>query len=411
MNRNKFKPRNSSLRGMAAGMRGEGHEEIPHFKKGGFFKKALGILSPVTQMVRHPKKLLPVAGAVIGNMVMPGLGGSMMGGAIGGAASSKKHPFEHALAGAGMGALGHYTLGSGTTPEWMGNIGSKLGFTGKAAAGAKTSGLLGGNVPAEAAQAGWGDKMMKLMADNPLETGLAALTLGGTLLSKPKKQKGESGHQEGSLSDMIANNQRIAAAHSGPSRRVKPMNRKPIPYTSEQWFSKPGMLPFYEDASPETEYYAQGGCVPHFAAGGYVDQPEYSYAHGGYIEGDDGGQSDKIPVHMNPGDYVMDSTSLSLLGDGNSKNGNKQFDSWEEKSLASGIVNDRNYGHSHRVRALVSPSERIIKEPFVTALGKGNNTKGAKMFDRFRKRLRTHKGLKPFLPPKSKPIGSYLKER
>src|SRR5271157_5259532 len=111
---NKF--RNPGLRQMASELRGNGQrysDEIPHFKGGGFFKKVLKVISPITDIARNPKKALPMAGAVIGNMIAPGLGGSMVGGAIGGAASSKKHPFEHALAGAGMGAIGSLTFGGG----------------------------------------------------------------------------------------------------------------------------------------------------------------------------------------------------------------------------------------------------------------------------------------------------------
>ena len=345
-------------------------------------------------------KVLPVAGAVLGNMIMPGLGGSMLGGAIGGASSSGKHPLQHALAGAAMGAAGHYALGSGTTPEWMSKFGSKIGFAGEA--GKK----LVGKELTEKAATGWGDKIMKLMSDNPLETGLGAMGLIGTLFSKEKKQKGEGGHQEGSMQEAMAINRALQQQHNPPARQPKPMNRKVIQYSPEQWFKTSGELPYFEDINPQTEYYAEGGHVNY-----HRPTDDYGYAHGGYIDGDSGGQDDDVEIEMTPGSYVMDATTVGLLGDGHSKKGANLLKSWEEKALSSGIVNSSDYGHSHRVKAMVSPGETVLSPHFVTKIGKGSNDKGAKLLDKFRKRVRRHKGVKTFLPPKSKPINSYLKER
>jgi|GEM_PF-5464954 hypothetical protein len=121
----------------------------------------------------------------------------------------------------------------------------------------------------------------------------------------------------------------------GPEHQYK--KAKPFKLTRKELRKgyKAGYEPeeeFFEGFNPEVEYYADGG----------------------YLEGGSGGQDDNIDAKLSPGEYVMDATTVSLLGD-------------------------------------------------------GNNKAGAKKFDLFRKELRSHKGVNKFLPPKSRPIGSYLK--
>lgn len=366
------------------------HTGLPEF---GFWRKA-------EKFLRKPfKAALPIAGAFLGNMMAPGLGGSMVGGGIGGALSSKKHPLQHALGGALMGGAGSLAFGGGELPEFMK---SALPGAGTTAAATKHLGNIGDvgkkKIIEEVAKEGWGDKLMNFITKDPIQTGLLATTAIGALMSRPKYGKGDFGHKEGSLNDVIMTNRALRAEHEAPVRHPKPLNRKPIKYSPEQWFGSPGQLPFFEEANPETEYYAQGGSVQH-----------HDYSHGGYVDGDDGGQSDRVPIEMKPGQYVMDATTGSLLGDGNPKKGAQDLLNWQDRALSSGTVNLNDYGDSHRVKAMVSPTETVLKEEFVTHLGKGDNSKGAKLLDDFRKRVRKQKGLKTFLPPKSKPIPYYLK--
>lgn len=49
-------------------------------------------------------------------------------------------------------------------------------------------------------------------------------------------------------------------------------------------------------------------------------------------------------------------------------------------------------GRSDRVRALLSPGEYIVDAESVSMLGNGSSEAGAAMLDRFRERLRKHKG-------------------
>ncbi len=129
----------------------------------------------------------------------------------------------------------------------------------------------------------------------------------------------------------------------------------------------------------------------------------------GYIkESDSGGQDDDIKMTIPKGAYVMNATDVSLLGDGSSENGVKKLKEFESKFLRSGICksyDDNSYG----IKALVSNDEYVLNPRTVSALGKGDNQKGAKVMDKMRKNLRKQKGVKSILPPKSKNIEHYIR--
>lgn len=131
------------------------------------------------------------------------------------------------------------------------------------------------------------------------------------------------------------------------------------------------------------------------------------YVRGGFIDGNSGGQADDVSVDLPQGAYVMDATTVSLLGDGNTKNGVKKIiKEIEEPFLKSGITND--FSPSLTIKAKVSDGEHIIPKEVVTAVGGGNNPRGAKIFDDFRKQLRKDKGIQKFLPPKTKNVMQYI---
>lgn len=139
-----------------------------------------------------------------------------------------------------------------------------------------------------------------------------------------------------------------------------------------------------------------------FKRGGLV-----TFKKGGYIKGKSGGQADDKKAKLRPDDYILDATTLSLYGDGNSEAGAERF----KKEVES------RYSNIHRMNtpepsvkyidALVSPGEYRVKREVVSAIGKGDAKKGADILDSFRKNLRSHKGVTKFLPPKSKPFDHY----
>jgi hypothetical protein len=66
-------------------------------------------------------------------------------------------------------------------------------------------------------------------------------------------------------------------------------------------------------------------------------------------------------------------------------------------------------GQDDLIDAKLSDGEYVIDASTVSDLGDGNNSAGARRLDQFRKNLRKHKrGGKITLPPKAKSLTSYL---
>lgn len=393
-------------------------------------RRAFHGLHGIEKSVRPVAKVaLPILGAMAGNMFGGPMGG-MIGGGMGGALSSKHHKLDHALFGAGLGAVGSYLLPQvggafGVSPSsqmgsilgmntpslstQLGGIGSLFGM-GKNAASLPGMGKKEGILPQEGQMfeqesqtgGGFGSGILGgLKGRDLIDAALLGTAAVGAIGGREKVPK------EASIQEMMQRNK----PQWGPEdqeRRVKALNRKYIP---EPEGYRPGYNPqhvYFEDVNPPTEYYAYGGRVD-----GYTDEDDEGYAYGGYIDGDSGGQDDDVDMMIPEGSYVADATTISLLGDGNSKNGNAKLKKMEDSFLRSGIVRGNVPRAKHNfIKAKVSPGERVIPPNVVNAIGKKyakDENKGHKVLDKMRNNLRAQKGVKKFLPPKSKPIDKYMK--
>jgi hypothetical protein len=126
-----------------------------------------------------------------------------------------------------------------------------------------------------------------------------------------------------------------------------------------------------------------GGKVPEMQF--EEEEIEYPSGLGFYLKGHTGGQDDKRPMKLPEGSYIIDASTVSDLGDGNSEAGKKQLD------------------------ALVSDGEYYMAPKTVSNMGKGNTDVGAKKLDEMIKNIRQHKrGGKVNLPPKAKSLASYM---
>jgi hypothetical protein len=115
------------------------------------------------------------------------------------------------------------------------------------------------------------------------------------------------------------------------------------------------------------------------------EEIEYPSGLGFYLKGNTGGQDDKRPMKLPEGSYIIDASTVSDLGDGNSEAGKKQLD------------------------ALVSDGEYYMAPKTVSNMGKGNNNLGARKLDEMVKNIRQHKrGGSIHLPPKTKSLASYM---
>jgi hypothetical protein len=108
-----------------------------------------------------------------------------------------------------------------------------------------------------------------------------------------------------------------------------------------------------------------------------------------------------VKTNIPDGSFVMDATTTSLLGDGNTESGAHQLAELEEKAQKAGYF--KNYPRSGNVKVHLSDGEYVLSPETVSFLG------GANAASKLRKNIRKHKGVTKILPPKSKPLHSYLR--
>lgn len=232
---------------------------------------------------------------------------------------------------------------------------------------------------------GWLGNMFGKVSDgimnNPLDAALLGMTVAGTLGRKSKAPK------EASMKEHMEMLQ-FPEDPSEKYRKVKASKRK---YREPPVGYRPGVDPEHLYFEPEAE-------------------PEF-YAHGGRVQGYSGGASDTVSTRIPKDTYIMNSTDVSLLGDGNTENGMHKLDKFVEHYSDGGFA--KNYMSDHTNRKMLdvrlSDGEYKIPPEVVEKLGKGSASRGAKKIDNARKKLRKHKGVKAILPPKSKDINSYLR--
>lgn len=127
---------------------------------------------------------------------------------------------------------------------------------------------------------------------------------------------------------------------------------------------------------------------------------------GYYAQGGGTGQSDDISAMLHDGDYVIDADAVSALGDGSSKAGAEAL----AKFQARFPHKDDGPSQGRPVAAKIADGEYVFPAAFVTALGEGDNKRGAKLLDAMRKELRLHKRSAPTskIPPKAESPLDYL---
>lgn len=161
--------------------------------------------------------------------------------------------------------------------------------------------------------------------------------------------------------------------------------------------------------------HAEGGGLPsHYkAAAPRGHNPEFITGMTGYYAcGGGTGQSDDIPAMLHDGDYVMDAESVSALGDGSSKAGKQVLDGFRERVPHVDHHAEGGPATTSPVPAKIADGEYVFPAAFVTALGHGDNKKGAEILDGLREKLRQHKRSAPLdkIPPKAKSPLDYIKK-
>lgn len=368
-------------------MMNEGKTTInPHtgFPEYGFFKELLRIAAPIVGSIFGGPIGAFAASTATNKLTGKSWGDSLKQGVLAGGLS-----FAAPMVGlgglSGAGSFGGFGgLGGVGKAVGLNSVGKMMPFGGQ---GAMTASGVGGasNMASQAApQAGGQGFLSQLLTPSNL---LTAGGLGASALMFAKGHKEDTKNKE----DYERKNQQdTASARSrlgfdAPLRKVKPFD-----------YGTPNF-----DIS---EAQRESGIIPRF----YNYDLEKQYAStGGPITGHGKGQEDNIPRDIRENSYILDASTVSDIGDGSTDAG------FKELSMFLGKVPSKNMMHKSGggfIPAMVSDGEYEVSPEQVTALGGGSNQKGVKILEKLVKDIRAQKrtsGKK--LPPKSKPIGGYLK--
>jgi hypothetical protein len=382
-----------------------------------------GKINPVTGLPQfglfsNPKKWFksvagPAAGVILGNMILPGIGG-VIGGAFGGAAGSMVRgrndmgqamlrggamgamaPTAASLAGSGASSLGAKGLGAS-----LSNYGAQnavLPSIGLGSLGDSISGVsAGGEMPVSeivkqeaaktaategaksAAEKSFTDMLMdnsKNFFSKPSNL-LTAAIVGGSLMNRPKPPKEKSPEELAAerkryeLGLMLTPEEQAAKEAADllaeQSRRRVARNK----FLPEERFN---IEPLYVKTNSPEDYKRTGRWLE------YYNNPQFSGS----------------PVMMKEGGAARPEISYEV----------------EQFNYPSGLgfyVSGETKGQDDKIPAMLSDGEFVIPADVLAHLGDGNNNAGAKKLDEMIKKIRGSKGMKNALPPKAKSLTTYL---
>lgn len=359
-------------------------------------------------------------GAVIGNILLPGVGG-VIGGALGGAAGSKvrgrKDVLGSALRGAGMGAalptiaggLGSLAsnFGSKGVGQFLTNYGNNNGILPSldylmGGGGTSTAANAGNMVPNSAmgTSAGTGVSAGSTGVDNLF--GSSLLKKAGSFLGKPKNLLAL-----GVAASSLANRPKKQSAKSLAAEQKE--LEKSLRLSAEEMKEKEAYLlaeeqmrrrvarnkflpeerlgaiePIYTKTATPDEYRRNRRWLE------YYNNPEFTGNPLPFKEGGSVKKADK-PMHKNikSTEVIIEMGMPAMHGLGMFLGGNSR-------------------GQDDQVHAILSDGEFVIPADVVAHLGDGNNNAGAKKLDEMIKNIRKSKGCKSGLPPKAKCVDCYM---
>jgi hypothetical protein len=366
------------------------------------FRSVARIAAPIIGAVFGGPAGAALAGGLATKLTGGSWGQSLGAGALGGLGAFAAPALGSAFQSAFPGAAG--ALGSAAKGILGDTVGGALGNLFTPGAGTTGGGLISGlggvgrmlpGMGAQAATQGIGQVAAQAAPQAAGQMGggfLGALTKGlpllgaGLMLAK--------GHQD---------DKRNTADYENKQRQESDSIRNKLGFNSPLKPAKPFEYGEENFDIPRSDY--KRGKIPRFFN---YDLAEKYAADGGPIRGSGKGQQDNIPTNLEDGSYIIDASTVSDIGDGSTDAGFKELDQYSSTIPSQNIPSKAQGGY---IQAMVSNGEYKFSPEQVTALGNGSNERGAKMLDHLVKQVRAKKrtsGKK--LPPKSKPIGSYLKK-
>lgn len=370
------------------------------FSFGNIFKSIARVAAPVIGAVFGGPVGAALAGGLATKLTGGSWGQSLGAGAISGlgafAAPMIGSAFQSAFPGA-SGALG--SAARGIFGETAGGALGNLFTSGSPSGGGLVSGLSGvgkmlPGMGGQAAAQGIGQAASQGIPQAAGQMGggfLGALTKGLPLLGAGLMMA--KGHRD---------DKRNLQDYENKNRQEEESVRNRLGFNSPLKDPKPFEYGKANFNIPQADY--ERGRIPRFFD---YDLAEQHKASGGAIRGDGKGQQDNIPTNLEDGSYIIDASTVSDIGDGSTDAGFKELDKYFSRIPSQNIPSKARGGY---LKAMVSDGEYEISPEKVTALGHGSNERGAKILEGLVKKVRAKKrtsGKK--LPPKSKPIGGYLK--
>jgi hypothetical protein len=367
------------------------------------------------------KYVLPAAASMLGNTILPGIGG-VIGGSLGGAVggSYKGRAGEGAMRGAVIGATlpsAASLAGSGANALGMEGLGQTLTNYGEQNSIMKALGLsdmFGGSGGISGVSAGDGGNYI---ANEVPVSEIVAREAAETAAKEGVKQAAEK-----SFTNMRMDNSKnffsqpqnlmTAAALAGSfiNRPKPPREKSPEEQAADRKrYEMALMLTPEEQAAKEAADLAAEQSRRRVARNKFLPEerfnieplhvktnsPEDYKRTGRWLEYYNNPQFSGSPVMMKEGGEVKPKISYEI----------------EQFNYPSGLgfyVSGETKGQDDKIPAMLSDGEYVIPADTVAHLGDGNNNAGAKKLDEMIKKIRGSKGMKNALPPKAKSLTAYL---
>jgi hypothetical protein len=354
-------------------------------------------------------------GAIIGNMLLPGVGG-ILGGALGQGLQHKsrgKSFGEGALKGGFMGAglpTAAGLAGSGANALGMNTAGNFLTNYGNTNAILPALGMGGAT--------GGGSPLSNMISPSNTGGGSASIT-SNPLTQQISSKAAEKAAEEGTFTDMLMNNSKkflskpknlLALAPVISSFANKPKEKTPEKLAQEQKrYLQAMMLSPAERAAMEADKLAERQMERRIARNQYLPEERFE-TKPTYRRSSTPAEYKKTGRWLNYYNNPEFSGSPLPMKDGGRV---PQMIFEEEEIIArpskGTFLKGHSKGQDDKIEALLSDGEYVMPADVTSHIGDGNSIAGGKQFDNFVKNVRKSKGMPNKLPPKAKSILNYMR--
>lgn len=333
--------------------------------------------------------VVPAIGAYFGGPIGAAVGGTLARKLTGDSwkNSIQKGGMRYGAMAYGAGALGNLVT-SGAGGGGLGGMFGKLGgmFGGGGTGGASAAG--GGAASAAGGGSGFMGGLGGMMGK------IAPMAIPAFMMNKGRQQENKDMREYEDRRERLHNDER---ARMGMDTQFNYMPYQdaymPNPYFNAEEYNR-GRHQFFvprETAEEQEERSRTRAAGERHRAGGIVGRGK--------------GQNDDVRRAIPEKSYIIDASTVSDIGDGNTHAGMMELDKYFGRCFSK--ANKKAKGGM--VKALVSDGEYQISPDHVAQLGEGSYERGAKKLDKMVKMIRSEKrqsGKK--LPPKAKSVGGYI---